>query len=238
MESDIKLKDGGTVEITGDKVKADVGFGGGAIELNGSNFKTSVTDVEMLYYGGHLTAKGGNVELGSSDSGTFKGFGQLKDGTIQITGDKLEAAVGRAQIGSRSSGKFKGLMLRDSGVVGCYAYSFTVLNPDVQNDSKLRTALAQSACDELLINVKGHYQGGVKLDGPVHLSGDVSVQTTLQMKVGSKLLLLMPDKIAISPDGKTKIRLPGQPINLLETIQKLQGMVKQLQDKVAALEAR
>lgn len=236
MESDIKLQNG-TVEIIGEKVRADVGFGGGTVELNGSNFKTTVTDLEMLYYGGRLRAKGGNVEFGSSDSGTFKGFSQLKNGTVQIAGDTMKLEASTIEICSRSSGKFTGLNLSHS-VVKCSANALMVINPDVHpNDSQQRIALAQSADDELLINDRGHYKGGVRLDGPVHMTGDLSVQTALQMNVGSKLQLLTPDHIKILPGGK-KIRIPGQPIDVMDAIQNLQTMIKELQDKVAALEVK
>lgn len=236
MESDIKLQNG-TVEIIGEKVRADVGFGGGTVELNGSNFKTTVTDLEMLYYGGRLRAKGGNVEFGSSDSGTFKGFSQLKNGTVQIAGDTMKLEASTIEIGSRSSGKFTGLNLSHS-VVKCSANALMVINPDVHpNDSQQRIALTQSADDELLINDRGHYKGGVRLDGPVHMTGDLSVQTALQMNVGSKLQLLTPDHIKILPGGK-KIRIPGQPIDVMDAIQNLQTMIKELQDKVAALEVK
>lgn len=236
MESDIKLQNG-TVEITGEKVRTDVGFGGGTVELNGSNFKTTVTDLEMLYYGGHLRAKGGNVELGSGDSGTFKGFSQLKNGTVQVAGDTMKLEAGTIEIGSRSSGKFKGLNLSHS-VMKCSTNALMVINPDVQpSDSQQRIALAQSADDELLINDRGHYKGGVRLDGPVRMTGDLSVQTTLQMNVGSKLQFLIPDQVKILPGGQ-KIRVPGLPIDVLDAIQDLQTMIKELQDKVAALEAK
>ena len=236
MESDIKLQNG-TVEITGEKVRADVGFGGGTVELNGSNFKTTVTDLEMLYYGGRLRAKGGNVELGSGDSGTFKGFSQLKNGTVEVAGDTMKLEAGTIEIGSRSSGKFKGLNLSHS-VMKCSTNALMVINPDVQpSDSQQRIALAQSADDELLINDRGHYKGGVRLDGPVRMTGDLSVQTTLQMNVGSKLQFLIPDQVKILPGGQ-KIRVPGLPIDVLDAIQDLQTMIKELQDKVAALEAK
>lgn len=215
MDSDIKLQNG-TVEISGDKLK------------------TSVSQLEMYYYGGRLAATGGNVELGSSDSGTFKGFSQLKDGTVQITGDKLKAVTGSAEIGSQAGGTFKGIILSDSGI-GCYAYSLMVMNPNVRpGDGQQRMALAQSANDELLINANGHYKGGIKLDGPVNVGGDLSVQTVLQMKAGSKLLLLTPDRVERLPNGR-QVRIPGVAMDVLETLQNLQEQVRQLQDKVAAL---
>jgi hypothetical protein len=236
MESDIKLQNG-LVELTGDKVRADVGFAGGTVELNGSNFKTSVTDLEMLYYGGRLRAKGGDVELGSGDSGTFKGFSQFKNGTVQVAGDTMKVEAGTVEIGSRSSGKFKGLNLSHS-VMKCSTSALMVINPDVQpSDRQQRIALAQNADDELLINDRGHYKGGVRLDGPVRVTGDLSVQTTLQMHVGSKLQFLTPDHVKILSGGK-KIRMPGLPIDVLDTIQNLQAMIKELQEKVAALEAK
>ena len=236
MESDINLQNG-TVEITGDTVRADVGFGGGTVELSGSNFKTSVTDLEMLYYGGRLKTKGGAVELGSRDNGTFKGFSQLKNGTVQVAGDTIKVEAGIVEIGSRSSGKFKGLNLSHS-VMKCSTSALVVMNPDVPpSDSQQRIALAQSADDELLINDRGHYKGGVRLDGPVRMTGDFSVQTTLQMHVGSKLQFLTPDHVKILPGGK-KIRVPGLPIDVLDAIQDLQATIKELQDKVAVLEAK
>lgn len=236
MESDIKLQNG-MLELTADNVKADVGFGGGRVELTGSNFKTSVTDLEMLYFGGYIKTKGGDVELGSKDSGTFKGFKQLKNGTVQVAGDTITVDAGTVEIGSRSTGKFKGFNLSKS-LVKCSASALMVVDPDVPpSDSQQRIALAQSADDELLINAKGHYKGGVRLDGPVRMTGDFSVQTTLQMHVGSKLQFLTPDHIKILPGGK-KIRMPGLPIDVLDTIQDLQAMIKELQEKVAALEAK
>ena len=78
--------------------------------------------------------------------------------------------------------------------------------------SLMRVALQHTIYDELLINANGGYQGGVRFDGPVHLSGDLSVQggvdfdgnvqmggnlgvlASLQMQVGSKLLQMLPDK--------------------------------------------
>ena len=68
---DVALNSSGGVEINGANVKADVGFNGGVIELSGSNFKTSVSNLQMMYYGGHLTTASGNVEL-TADGGVLK----------------------------------------------------------------------------------------------------------------------------------------------------------------------
>lgn len=236
MQSDIKLNEG-TVEMTGDKVKADVGFNGGSIELNGSNLKTSVSNIEMYYYGGHLKAVGGTVQLGSTDSGTFKGFRQAKDGAVLISGDKLTADVRSAEIGGRVNNKFEGIMLSTSGV-GCYSRAFMVRNPDVpQTDSQQRIALHQSAGDELVVNAGGNYKGGVKVDGPVKMTGEVTMQGTLLVSPGSKLLLLSPEKTTKLPNGKV-VRLPGAALDVLETITRLQETIVQLQNKIALLEKR
>lgn len=227
----------GVLELIGDNVRVDVGFGGGTVELNGSNVKTSVTDLDMQYSGGHLKTEGGGVALGSRDNGTFKGFSQFKNGTVQVAGDTVKLEADTIEIGSRSSGKFKGLNLSHS-VMKCSTSALMVMNPDVPpSDSQQRIALAQSADDELLINDRGHYKGGVRLDGPVRMTGDFSVQTTLQMHVGSKLQFLIPDHVKILPGGK-KIRMPGLPIDVLDAIQNLQATIKELQDKVAVLEAK
>lgn len=235
MESDIKLRDG-VVDVVGDALKMDVGFQGGMIELCGSNLKTSVSQLQMYYYGGHLTAIDGNVELGSSDSGTFKGFEQRNDGTVQIAGDKLKVTVGSAEIGNYSNGKFKGITL-SSGAVSLFDCYLISHNRDVPSDGKQRVALCHSPDDQLVINLDGHFRGGVKLDGPVQFNGDLTVQTELQMKQGSKLLLSMPDLIIQLPGGQKK-KIFGKCIDVLETIQHLQAQCAQLQDRIAALEAR
>lgn len=236
MDSDVKLQEG-TVEIIGDRVKADVGFGGGTVELNGSNLKTTVSNIEMYYYGGHLTAKDGNMELGSSDSGKFIGFSQAKDSTVQITGSRIKTDAASAEIGSRSSGNFKGLSLSESGI-SCYTYALTVRNPNVeQPDGQQRIAMAQNERDELLINGNGHYTGGVKVDGAVRISDVLTVQKSLKMSPGSKLLLMTPDMTTKLPNGKI-IRLPGIEIDVLETITQLQNTIRQLENRVAALETK
>lgn len=125
--------------------------------------------------------------------------------------------------------------------------------------SLMRVALQHTIYDELLINANGGYQGGVRFDGPVHLSGDLSVQggvdfdgnvqmggnlgvlASLQMQVGSKLLQMLPDKKVTIPElhGEEIIAtIPQPPIDVLETIQSLMQKVEALEGRVAALEAK
>ncbi len=236
MDGDIKLQDG-TVEVVGDKFTADVGFKGGTVALTGSNFKTAVTDVEMLYYGGHLRAQGGNLEMGSTDSGTFKGFSQARDGSVQVTGDKVSVSAGSVEIGLRSGGKFKGWTL-SAGGLGCYGAALMVVNPDAAvGDGRPRIALAQSAADELLINAGGHYEGGAKVEGRLAIKGEASCQSTFRVEAGGKLLLMAPGKVVKLPNGKT-LTTPPLAVDALQTLQELQDTVRQLQDRIAALEAR
>jgi hypothetical protein len=103
--------------------------------------------------------------------------------------------------------------------------------------SQPAVALQQTIYNELLINANGGYQGGVRFDGSVHLSGDLSVQTNLQMQVGSKLLLMQPDVKRHAPKGKVFV-IPQPPIDVLETIQSLMERIQKLEDRVAALEAK
>ena len=124
----------------------------------------------MYYLGGHLKTQDGNVELGSTDSGTLKGFRQWKNGIIQIRGDRVDV------------------------------------------DAK----------------------GGVYFDGAVNMV-DLNVQTILTMKVGSKLLLKTPNITLPGPIGHS---LPGPTINVLETITDLKNTIKELQNRIAALEAK
>ena len=189
----------------------------------------------MYYRGGHLKAQDGDVELGSTDSGALKGFKQLKNGILQISGDSLEVDAQSIIIGRKVSGKFRGISVGDHAVE-CITEALMVRNPDILPDAKLRMALAQSQNDELMINAKGNYKGGVKFDGAVNMV-DLNVQTTLTMKVGSKLLLKTPDKEFPGPLGHN-IHVPGLTINVLETITYLQDTINRLQNRIAALEAK
>lgn len=227
----------GSVEITGSSIKQDVGFQGGTIELTGTTLKANVTNIEANYYGGHLSAKDGNLELGSTDGGTFKGYKQSKDGTIGVAGDKLKAEVNSAEIGSHSGGKFKGLIF-SSGGVGCYGNALVVVNPDVtQADNQQRAALAQSSRDELVINANGNYKGGVKLDGVVNLSGDL-VASKMQVNVGGQLLLMRPNQTIRDPRTGRTIALPVAPLDVLATITGLQDTIAALEKRIAVLESK
>lgn len=205
--------------------------------------------VEVIGNGGYLSVGDGSVELGSSDSGTFKGFSLGQDGTVQLLGDSFG-------IGHLSSGGFQGLTLQPGGIANLCCSGLWLWSPDVKTaGSQPAVALQNTIDDELLINANGGYQGGVRLDGPVHLSGDLSVQGSvvfdsnvqmggnlgvlagLQMQVGSKLLLMQPDVKRHGPKGKVFV-IPQPPIDVLETIQSLMERIQKLEDRVAALEAK
>jgi hypothetical protein len=187
--------------------------------------------VEVIGNGGYLSVGDGNVELGSSDSGTFKGFSLGQDGTVQLLGDSFG-------IGHLSSGGFQGLTLQPGGIANLCCSGLWLWSPDVEmTGSQPAVALQQTIYNELLINANGGYQGGVRFDGSVHLSGDLSVQTNLQMQVGSKLLLMQPDVKRHAPKGKVFV-IPQPPIDVLETIQSLMERIQKLEDRVAALEAK
>ena len=167
--------------------------------------------VEVIGNSGYLSVGDGNVVLGSSDSGTFKGFTLGQDGTVQLLGDSFG-------IGHLSSGGFQGFTLQPGGIANLCCSCLGFWSPDVKMaGSLMRVALQHTIYDELLINANGGYQGGVRFDGPVHLSGDLSVQggvdfdgnvqmggnlgvlASLQMQVGSKLLQMLPDKKVTIP---------------------------------------
>ena len=220
----------GTIQISGSACQATIGntkliIQDDKVDISARTLNAGVTNLEMYYYGGHLLTHEGNVELGSSDGGTFKGFRQDRDGTVGLGND-----VG---------GTFKGVRATASGYVDCETYGLSVRNPNVHpTDSTLRVALAQSNNDELQLNVNNHYQGGVKIDGAATVQGDLTVQTTMILPVGGKLLFMTPDRIVRDPVNGRNIRVPGTPIYALAAIKDLQSKVAELQQHVAALEAK
>lgn len=162
---------------------------------------------------------------------------KLNNGTLEIIGDELKADVKNAEIGFLSNGKFKGMRFYEKGI-GCNTYALMVNNPDFQQtDSQMRIALAQSTNDELLINVNGHYTGGVNVDGNLTIKDNLTVKKSITMGIGSKMIFLTPNRTLRLPNGKTSI-MPGTPIDIIETITRLENTIKQLQDRIAALEAR
>lgn len=220
----------GTIQISGSACQAAIGntaltVQDDKVDISARTLKAGVTSLEVYYYGGHLLTHEGDVELGSTDGGAFKGFRQKHDGTVSI--------------GNEAGGAFKGLRATASGYVSCEAYALIVRNPNVPPaDSNLRVALAQSDADELLLNANNHYQGGVKIDGAATVKGDLTVQTTLILPVGSKLLFMTPDRIIRDPVTGRITHLPGAPIDALATIKDLQSKVAELQQHVTALEAK
>lgn len=210
MESDVKLNNG-TVEITADKAKVDVGFGGGSIELNGSNLKTSVTDIEMYYYGGCLRAKAGNMEFGSRDNGTFKGYSQAKGGPISITGDKLVINCSQTEL--------NGVMLiRNKGL--------EIVDPDLHISGE-HVALSQGEGDTLLINGKSEYSNGVSIFGKVKVGADFTIE---------KLIKLPDPRDGIGKKYPPLIKLVE--MNVFDQITALQKTIQELQTKINELESR
>ena len=249
MDSDIVLKDDGTVEVTGGR------------------FKTSVGDIEMYYRGGHLSTKDSGVELGSTDRGALRGFSQVKDGTVTVTGDRttlwsasvasIQAAEVRiegnaagknvakfnvqspaVQLGSQVADKFCGISILPSGL-WCHGPGVSVLNPAVAKpDANQRFALSHDAEDRLVLNAGARYTGGVKVEGKLELGAESLAQGQLAVSAAGKLLLLRPDISHRDPRTGMVIRIPVAPLDVLQALVALQQTVQDLTNRLAALEAK
>lgn len=232
----------------------------GSLELtsDSNTLKLAATNFEMYYRGGHLLTKDNGVELGSTDRGALRGFSQTKDGSVTLTGDRTTVSAASlatvhagevriegastakvtapsVQLGSQVADKFFGLSLSSSALT-CSVPAVSVVNPNVPKPTaSQRVAMSHDAEDKLVLNVQGHYTGGVKVDGKLELA-DALAKGELSVSTSGKLLLLRPDRVS-TVAGHT-VRVPTPPLDVLQTLAALQEAVQGLTNRVAALEAK
>jgi len=206
-------------------MKSDIILDGDDIELIGSILKTNINDINISCNSEKFFANEGNISIKSN----------VED--VEISGKKVSLTANVVDIGSYSvtNNQFTGISFSQSSV-NLYN-SISIWNRNAQlPDNKQRYAIMHSEYDELFINPSGNYTGGVKIDGTVKISSDISVKKTLKMDVDSKLMLLMPPKKITLPNGQTK-SIPVDPIDVLQFIKDLQAKINGLESRVAAFEA-
>lgn len=228
----------GSVGLTGDEVRIDAvntaAITGHVVRCNSWNANSdgSFASAVLHMSGAKLHAEAGKTAAAAST--TFAG-----SSTLDLSRNKFQVEAPAVQLGSRASGSFIGVSLSASGLT-CNVPALCVLNPSVPaRDGQQRLALMQDAADELVLNAAGHYTGGTRVEGRLSLPGEVVAGGEIKVGTAAKLLLQQPDRVVKTTTVPPRtMRIPGQTLDVLQTLVALQTAVHDLTTRLAALESQ
>jgi len=242
----------GSVKLTGDATtvwaKNRAAVQGSDVQIDAVNSATLsghavrsnsyVANGDGSYASALIDLSGGKLhaEVGKTPSAAAANFSGSS--TFDLAKDKFQVESPAIQLGTHVGSQFTGFSLSAAGL-HCKVPAVSVVSPSVTPpDSQQRLALLQSADDELVFNAGAHYTGGARVEGKLSLAGEVLANGELKISPTGKLLILQADRFAQTTTvPPRKIRIPGQTVDVLQAITALQAAVRDLTDRLAALEA-